>query len=95
MNCFYCNNEMENKKIVDKTTVDGKTFIIKNTPVLYCGECMEYFYDATISNNIEKMITISKNYKTDSEIVIVDYEKMIKTLNEISAATDEISVAVI
>lgn len=83
--CYYCEKETKEVKEVYKQKSEEKTIIIKNTPMIYCNNCNEYFIDAKVSNNLDKIVEITKKQKandkflySDNELIIIDYENIIK-----------------
>lgn len=82
MKCYLCNQDtLKNKKITHKITKEDKTFIIENVPVQSCNNCIEDFFSFEVTNNIEKIINVAEHFKTNDKIIIIDYEEIMKTIN--------------
>ena len=71
MSCFRCRGVTEEKIKTHAVTLDNCVIIIKNVPVLVCGQCGEVYFSDDVMRKVE---TITDGLESIiKEVAIVDY----------------------
>lgn len=86
MECHYCETETKEIRSTHKLNNREKIIIISNIPTLQCSTCEENYYTAYVSDNIDKIVEIIQSYKIKDKTILVDYDEIIRTIEEISTA---------
>ncbi len=73
MNCPHCGFEAEKSNTTFTADLGEVLVVIRNVPCHQCEHCGETIYDASVYQNIEKIVSAAKALK--QEVSIVDYWK--------------------
>ena len=71
MNCILCKGNMKTGKTSYMSNSDNRYIIIKNVPCSKCDQCGEEFIDGITLQNIERIV--SKTKEAFTEVAFVDY----------------------
>ena len=74
MKCFYCKNEMEQKKAVFTVDLEKCIIVIKDVPTNICEKCGQRSYSDEVATHIEDIIDSVRNKLT--EVAVVHYSEI-------------------
>ena len=73
MNCFFCGGSMEESVTSHVVTLEKCIIIVKNVPCLKCGQCGETYFEDSVAERLEEIVSTLQTMVT--EIAVVEFTR--------------------
>lgn len=72
--CYSCGSELVEKKTTLHQERNGKWYMCEDVPTLVCHQCGEIYYDGTVMEKIEEMLTSDRSIDREISVPVIKYK---------------------